>query len=115
MDLEYGGEQTTSFPTSDHDDDENLTTTTLSDVDVDEMQKLINITDGSSLRAQTEATNTFLNRKLNHYSKLRQVGYLKPHDLALIPPTRTFSLLELVREVAKVDICTYSKDICMQK
>ncbi|XP_021966388.2 uncharacterized protein LOC110861563 [Folsomia candida] len=50
---------------------------------------------------QTQQTNFWLNRKLNHYSKLRQVGYLKAHDLTQIPPTRTFELLELIREIGK--------------
>jgi hypothetical protein len=50
---------------------------------------------------QMNANNFFLNRKLNHYSKLRQVGYLQPNDLRQIKPQRTFELLELVRDISK--------------
>jgi len=54
-----------------------------------------------TMTQQLEANNFFLNRKLNHYSKLRQVGYIQPNDLRQVKPQRTFELLEIVRDISK--------------
>ena len=56
---------------------------------------------GPTQTAIKDAKNRYLNRKLNHWAKLRQVGSLNKPSISDIKPSRTFELLELAKNISQ--------------